>query len=66
MSKEMRVIPHKHCVVCGRATPESQEFCSSKCKEEYAKRERRYKTTTRISYLLFIVLLLFFVIIYLR
>ncbi|HYB92941.1 MAG TPA: DUF2116 family Zn-ribbon domain-containing protein [archaeon] len=66
MSKETRIPPHKHCTVCGKATSENQEFCSNKCKEEYTKRERRYKTTTRITYLLFIVLILFFVIIYLK
>jgi predicted nucleic acid-binding Zn ribbon protein len=63
MSKEMRVPPHKHCIVCGKATSENQEFCSNKCKEEYTKRERRYKMTTRVTYLLFIVIIIVFVII---
>lgn len=64
--KEVRLSPHKHCIVCGKAIQEGQEFCSARCRQSYERKEKRYRTTTRISYILFIILLLIFMLTFLK
>ncbi|NPB01735.1 MAG: DUF2116 family Zn-ribbon domain-containing protein [Methanopyri archaeon] len=36
-----RVPPHSHCVVCGKAIPEGETFCSEKCRMKYEKMRKR-------------------------
>lgn len=32
---------HKHCMVCGKAIPPTDDFCSSECLQKYRSMERR-------------------------
>ncbi|MCS3901000.1 DUF2116 family Zn-ribbon domain-containing protein [Methanococcus voltae] len=32
---------HKHCINCGISIPPEEDFCSTKCKEEFAKRRKK-------------------------
>lgn len=46
--KQIKLAPHKHCGVCGKAIPEDKQFCSVKCREVYEQREKRYRFWTRL------------------
>jgi predicted nucleic acid-binding Zn ribbon protein len=39
----VKVIPHKHCVVCGKAVDVEQLYCSDECEREFGKSQRRQK-----------------------
>ena len=32
---------HKHCVICARAVPLEQDFCSLECKEKYDQTDKK-------------------------
>ena len=32
---------HKHCIVCGKAVPMDQDFCSLDCKDSYSKKDKK-------------------------
>lgn len=32
---------HKHCIVCGKAIPLDQDFCSLECKDSYSKADKK-------------------------
>ena len=32
---------HKHCIVCNRAVPIDQDFCSLECKDSYGKTDKK-------------------------
>ncbi len=32
---------HKHCLVCGKAVPLNQDFCSLECKDSYNKADKK-------------------------
>lgn len=64
MQKKEQPTPHKHCIICGKVIPEDSVFCSKLCEEAQTRRDKRYKTMTRMYYLffaiiLFIIMLLF-------
>jgi len=31
----MEIEQHKHCIICGRAVPFKQQYCSKKCKAQH-------------------------------
>jgi len=37
------VIPHKHCVVCGKAIEPDETFCSKACKTKYEEDRKRQR-----------------------
>lgn len=51
--KSRRYEPHKHCIVCGRAIPLGQDFCSTECKDSYTKAD---KSKSRKSTIQFVVI----------
>ena len=60
----MTTEPHKHCPTCGTPIPMSERFCSPKCEQVVAERQRKVSKTRTIIYILFAVLIivyLFFV-----
>ncbi|OYT34809.1 hypothetical protein B6U96_11930 [Archaeoglobales archaeon ex4484_92] len=54
------IIPHRHCLVCGKAIEPDKQFCSDEC-EEIMKKERRRQRNFMIFMFLILVLLMFFV-----
>ena len=38
--KNRKYDEHKHCIVCGRAIPITQDFCGQDCREKYGKVEK--------------------------
>jgi len=37
------IIPHRHCIVCGKAIEPEEIFCSKECKEKYDKERRKQR-----------------------
>jgi len=54
--------PHSHCIVCGKAIPYGEKFCSEKCKNEYEKIIKRRKMYVYIMYLALAILIILFMI----
>ncbi|MDD1742011.1 MAG: DUF2116 family Zn-ribbon domain-containing protein [Methanotrichaceae archaeon] len=44
---------HKHCVVCGKAVNENQDFCDELCQSKYKSTQRRQQ----ILFLAFLILM---------
>jgi predicted nucleic acid-binding Zn ribbon protein len=63
--KEHTITPHSHCQVCGKAISEGKIYCSTKCEEEYTKKQSKYQKMTRIYYIIFIVIILIILITFL-
>ena len=43
--------PHKHCLVCGIASPIDKEFCSQACEQEYLDWKNKQKGKNRNMWL---------------
>lgn len=52
----MRIPPHGHCVVCGKAVPEGEKFCSDECEATFKKMQRA--KFMQIIYMLILVFIL--------
>jgi predicted nucleic acid-binding Zn ribbon protein len=48
------VVPHKHCIVCGKVVETDQVYCSDKCKMEMERERRRQR-----NFMIFMIFLLF-------
>ncbi len=55
------IVPHRHCVVCGKAIEPDQTFCSEECKQVWEK-ERRKQRNFSLIMLVLLFLLLFLII----
>ena len=55
---------HKHCVVCGRAVSQAQDFCSQECKDQYNKadKDKGKKNTIQIVIMVVLVIVMIFVV----
>ncbi|MEM2934015.1 MAG: DUF2116 family Zn-ribbon domain-containing protein [Methanocellales archaeon] len=53
----VKVIPHKHCLVCGKAVEVELLYCSEECEREFSKSQRRQKMFF-IGFLLLLALLM--------
>ena len=55
---------HKHCVVCARAVPTTQDFCSQECKDSYKKadKDKGKKNTIQIVVMVVLVIVMIFVV----
>ncbi len=55
---------HKHCVVCARAVPTTQDFCSQECKDSYKKtdKDKGKKNTIQIVIMVVLVVVMIFVV----
>jgi predicted nucleic acid-binding Zn ribbon protein len=62
--------PHSHCIVCGNAIPEGEKTCSEECAKKYDNEANRYKRQKKMNYLFIAgmggIIVLFFLISYLR
>lgn len=45
-----KVAQHRHCAVCGKAIPESEEVCSEACREDRDARQRKQRLLTYVMY----------------
>jgi len=55
------IVPHRHCLVCGKAIEPDQNFCSDECKKVWDKEKKRQRNFSLIMLaLLFILLFLIF------
>lgn len=39
----VKVLPHKHCVICGKAIDTEKQVCSTECGQQLQKNQRRQK-----------------------
>ncbi len=60
------IIPHRHCVVCGKAIEPDQHVCSEECEEVLQKEKKRQRNFMIIMFGILILLLIFMWIPYLR
>ncbi|MFO7966618.1 MAG: DUF2116 family Zn-ribbon domain-containing protein [Archaeoglobaceae archaeon] len=61
--KNLDVVPHKHCVVCGKAIGSEEIYCSTECEKEMIKsRKKQRNFTVAMMALFFALLLLMFLI----
>jgi len=62
--KSRKYEEHKHCVVCDRAIPMSQDFCSQECKDSYKKADKSKgkKNTIQIVVMVVLVVVMIFVV----
>ncbi len=55
------IVPHRHCIVCGKAIEPDKTFCSDECEEAWNKERKRQRNFTIFMFLmLFGFLLLMF------
>ena len=52
-----RIINHRHCMVCGKAIPFSEETCSEECKSKRQAHIKKQKTYIYIMYAMILVLI---------
>lgn len=57
---------HKHCPMCGTPIPMNERFCSPRCEQILAERQRKVAKTRKIIYLAFAALLIIYIIFVLR
>ena len=53
------IVPHRHCIVCGKAIEPDQTFCSEECREEWNKERKRQRNFTIFMFVMFVLLFLF-------
>ncbi len=51
------IVPHRHCIVCGKAIEPDQTFCSDECKKAWDKERKRQRNFTIFMFLIFLGLL---------
>ncbi len=50
--------PHKHCPTCGTPIPMDERFCSPKCEQVVAERQRQVAKARTMIYVLLAILLI--------
>ncbi len=53
------IVPHRHCIVCGKAIEPDKTFCSDECKREWDKERKRQRNFTIFMFVMFVLLFLF-------
>ncbi len=51
------IVPHRHCIVCGKAIEPDKTFCSDECKEAWDKERKRQRNFTILMFFVFLGLL---------
>ena len=53
------IVPHRHCIVCGKAIEPEERFCSNDCKTQFEKDQKRQRNFMIIMFaVLFFMLLM--------
>ena len=55
------IIPHRHCIVCGKAIEPDKVFCSDDCEKEYENERKRQRKFTLIMFAMLFFFLLFLI-----
>lgn len=55
--QNLSVVPHKHCVVCGKTVGPEESYCSTECEEEMIKSRKKQRNFSLAMMALFFVLL---------
>jgi len=53
------IIPHRHCIVCGKAIEPDKKFCSDNCQKEYEKERKKQRNFTLMMFVLLFLVLMF-------
>lgn len=53
----MAIQKHKHCLVCDKAIPADQKFCSERCEDIYEERKKKARRTQLLFYAIFAVII---------
>lgn len=61
--KNRRYDPHKHCIVCGRAIPMEQDFCSTECKDQYTKTDKSRNKKNTIQFVVIAVVMVVMIVV---
>ncbi|WP_457548743.1 DUF2116 family Zn-ribbon domain-containing protein [Archaeoglobus sp.] len=56
------IVPHRHCIVCGKAIEPDQTFCSDECKQIWEKERRRQRYFTLFMFVLLFLFLFMMII----
>lgn len=56
-----KLLQHRHCQICSKAIPLSEELCSEECTEEYNKLVQKRKSTLYLFYGMIVVFMVLFV-----
>lgn len=56
----MTIQQHKHCVVCEKAIPADERFCSDRCEQLFEERRRKAKRTQLLFYAVFAIIFGYF------
>ena len=51
------IVPHRHCIICGKAIEPYQTFCSDDCKNIWIKERKRQRNFTIFMFVLLFILL---------
>lgn len=55
--------PHEHCVICGKAVPESRKYCTQGCKDSATAYENKRKKKSRVQMYFFVIMIVVMIII---
>lgn len=55
----VKVLPHKHCVVCGKAVEPDKSYCSDKCEDQLKKDQKRQRMFFLMLFGILIIMILF-------
>ena len=64
--KALKVRPyeeHKHCIVCGRAVPLEQDFCSTECKDSYQTADKKKGKKNNLQCIFLVVTMLIMIVV---
>ena len=53
-----KLLQHKHCMICGKAIPLDEEYCSPECKGVMQTKVKKRRTTWYLYLLLFAALIM--------
>lgn len=57
---------HKHCPMCGKPIPLDERFCSPKCEQILAERQKKVAKTRKVIYIAFAALVIIYLLFALR
>ena len=59
--KGVRIPPHTHCRICGKAIPVNKEYCSNECREKEIKIQKRNRRMNLLFMIILMALFLFMI-----
>ncbi|MCS7130371.1 MAG: DUF2116 family Zn-ribbon domain-containing protein [Archaeoglobaceae archaeon] len=56
----MPLVPHRHCIVCGKAIEADKYYCGDECQQRMEKERKRQRNFTLFMFLMLLIILLMF------